>query len=227
MANAYSTVGTVLQLNTAAVGSSPTWADFVPIKSFSGFSQEAGTIDVTDLSAEEFTQNVKGLKDLDNLTFEVNVNSEIITIINALKNRILDMRIYFKQNGIYQRFTGELSFSISDGGVNEAMTGVLTVTPMTMGEINVAALPAITITTPETSTAVIGVETTITPLTTDPEDATITAQSDDLSKLSVIVQDGVVKYTGLEIGVVTLTIRAMKLGNATAEKVVTVTITAE
>lgn len=225
MGKVVSTAGTFLQINTGTE-STPVWADFYDIKDYSGFGIEAETIDVTTLSAMEFTENIKGLKTLDNLSFAVNLDGEVVSKVNAFKNRQADFRIIFKQNGVYQRFLGEIELSIDDGAVNEAVSGTITITPKKMYPLAVEYYKDVEFTAPATDTAVVGAESEITITGLDPADTVISAYSNDYDVIrNIQVAGAVITYNAYAVGTATLYIVGSKLGYNTVTEEVVVTIT--
>jgi len=223
MVKAKSTIGTVLQVNVGTT-ETPDWQQVYPIKSYSGFDVENGTVDSTTMDNEEYTSKIKTLKDLDKLTFDVNETAEIVQIINSMEDEDYEFRLLKQQTGVYHRLTGQIEYTTMDGNVNDGDFGKLVIIPSDMSKAQVQALIAATI---ATITDVVDlavdelrdVEATITPT-----DGTLSATSSDPTMVTVIASGTTIQLLGKVSGTVTITAKVVKLGYVKATTTFDVTV---
>jgi hypothetical protein len=218
-----STIGTELQLNVGTY-SSPTWQKLYPIKTYSGFDVEHGTVDSTTMDNEEYTSKIKTLRDLGNLTFEVNEDAELITLTASLQDQQLDMRLYKKQTGVYHRFTGELEYTTMDGNANDGDFGKIVVIPSKMERAAVELRTAATVTSILDIADLTVDELRDVDVTYTPEGALITATSSNPLVVSTVASGSTIQLLGKSTGTATITVRVAKIGYVTATTTFDVTV---
>ena len=207
---ATSTIGTELQLNVSTT-SIPSWTKFYPIKSYSGFGNEPETIDVTTMDAEKYTQKIRGLTDLGNLTFDVNSSRELVELYNSVKGDVLDWRVIRKQTGEYHRIQGEIVYNWADGSVNDGNFGTLTIIPCEMSDVLLEALQSFNATAPSAQTVAVGATKDVAFAITSPSDSMKTGIAIKVSDPTVVSVSAINTETGA-----TISLAGRKTGSATA-----------
>ena len=225
---ATATIGTELQLNVGNE-STPSWQKFYAIKSYSGFNNEPETIDVTTMDADKYTQKIRGLIDLGNLTFDVNSSAELVQLANSVKGDMLDWRVIRKQTGEYHRIKGELVYNWADGSVNDGNFGTLTIIPCYMSDVMLEPLKVFTETAPTAVSVGVSEQKTQNWAMTE-KDANIAVSVADPNKAYVAyteTETGATFYiTGKEAGTTTAKIKLSKVGFASKELTFSITVTA-
>ncbi len=220
---AKSTIGTELQLNVGTY-LVPIWQKLYPIKSYSGFDVENGTVDATTMDNEEYTSKIKTLKDLGNLTFEVNESADLVTLINSLQDMELDLRLFKKQTGIFHRFRGQIEYTPMDGSSNDGAFGKIIVIPSSMDRPAVEALTACTIAEILAIADLEIAELRNVTATITPSDANVVATSSNPLIVSCITSGNTIQLHGKSVGNATITVTANKLGYVKATTTFDVTV---
>ena len=127
---AISTYKTFLMVDTSST-STPSWEKLICIKDFSDLGGAPEMIDVTTL-CDNVRRNIKGVQELDALTFTANYTGEAFDTIKEYAEGTHKFAVWFGGTGEGSTLTptgsdgkfsfeGELSVWVNGGGVNEAV----------------------------------------------------------------------------------------------------------
>ena len=127
MANAISTYQCQLMLGSGST--TVTYSKLIDIKNFPDLGSDPEMIDVTTLS-DSFRQYILGIQDTGVLGFDYNYTSANWTTVSAAcDGTTKKFAIWFGSTGTEGKFEfeGEASQYVSGGGVNEAVTGHISI----------------------------------------------------------------------------------------------------